>query len=84
MVNQIVQVIGSLSILVAFVLAQRRRLTTDSRVYLVLNAAGSLILGVIAIIERQIGFILLELVWTGVSAYGLWRSYWAQRSGDSA
>jgi hypothetical protein len=79
MVNQIVQVVGSFAILVAFFLAQRKKLSTDSRPYHVLNAVGSVILGVIAIIEVQFGFIILEVAWTAVSLLGLWRSY--QRPG---
>jgi hypothetical protein len=79
MVNQIVQVVGSFAILVAFFLAQRKKLSTDSRPYLMLNTVGSVILGVIAIIEVQFGFIILEVAWTAVSGWGLWRTY--QRAG---
>lgn len=75
MVLQLVQAFGALLILVAFVLVQRKRMSTESRGYLWLNCLGSLVLMVVAIIAVQIGFIVLELAWAGVSAFGLWRGY---------
>lgn len=72
--DQIVQVLGSLLILVAFVAAQRGRLSASSPVYLALNFAGSLVLAVLAAHERQAGFLLLEGCWAIVSAAGLVRA----------
>jgi len=72
---QLVQALGALLILVAFVLVQRKRMSTESGGYLWLNFLGSLVLFVVAAIAVQIGFIVLELAWAGVSAVGLWRSY---------
>ena len=74
MVEQIVQVGGSLLILSAFVAAQQRRLDQDSWPYLALNLAGSAILAVLAFIGQQWGFLLLEGVWAVVSAHGLLRA----------
>jgi len=70
-VGQAVQVLGAALILVAFVLAQRRRLTTDSVVYLTLNALGAGILAVVAGVNRDLGFTILEVTWAIVSAGGL-------------
>lgn len=67
---QVFQIIGALFILTAFVLSQMRRLAPDSLTYLSLNFIGSLILAVLAAIDRQWGFILLEGVWAVVSAVG--------------
>lgn len=75
MVLQVVQSVGALLILVAFVLVQRGKMGTDTRWYLWLNSLGSLVLMIVAVLEVQIGFIVLELVWAAVSAIGLWRSY---------
>jgi hypothetical protein len=71
--DQIVQVAGALLILAAFAAAQFGRLDVESRPYLWLNLIGALILAVLAYVERQWGFLLLETVWAGVSAWSLVR-----------
>jgi hypothetical protein len=68
---QVIQIIGALIILGAFAGSQLGGLPTDSRRYLTLNVVGSAILTVLAVIEGQIGFILLEGVWAIVSAWSL-------------
>jgi hypothetical protein len=70
-VDQVVQVVGALLILAAFAAAQFGWLRTHSRVYLVLNLVGSIVLTVLAWYEEQWGFLLLEAVWAVVSAWGL-------------
>ncbi len=68
---QVIQVAGSLLILAGFAAAQAGRLSIDSRRYLILNFVGSAILAVLAWIDRQWGFLLLEGVWAVVSLYSL-------------
>jgi hypothetical protein len=75
--DQVVQLIGAVLILAAFLLAQQRRLATDSVVYLALNAAGAGLLAVVAVLDRDIGFTLLETTWAVVSTAGLVR--WLKR-----
>jgi hypothetical protein len=72
--DQLVQIVGALLILVAFAAAQLGRLDPHSRPYLVLNLLGAAILTVLAWREGQWGFLLLESVWTAVSAWGLLKS----------
>ncbi len=75
--DQLVQIVGALLILSAFAAAQFGAMDPHSRVYLVLNLVGSVVLAVLAWEERQWGFLLLEVVWAGVSLWGLvqlWRS----------
>ena len=69
--EQLVQVIGALLILTAFAAAQFGRLDQRSVSYLVLNLIGSAILAVLAAIEEQLGFLLLEGIWAIVSAWSL-------------
>ena len=46
-------------------------MSPHSRVYLVLNLAGSAILTVVALLGSDWGFLLLESVWAAVSLWGL-------------
>jgi len=68
-----VELVGAVVILSAFVLAQVGRLPTDSLAYLVLNLAGAGTLAVVALIDGDVGFVLLEGVWSAVSAVALAR-----------
>lgn len=71
--DQIVQVLGSLLVLAAFVAAQRRWLSPESRPYLALNLVGAGILAVLAAHEGQFGFLLLEFCWAVVAGATLVR-----------
>lgn len=73
MLGQIIQIVGSILVLVGFAAAQFGRLKQDSLAYLVLNAAGSGILAVLALQGQQWGFLLLEGTWCVVSVLGLIR-----------
>lgn len=70
--DQLIQVAGALLILAGFAAVQFERMRPDSRLYLTLNLIGSAILAVLAWVETQWGFLLLEGVWAIVSAWGLW------------
>jgi hypothetical protein len=71
--DQAAQVFGSLLILAAFVAAQLGATSTKSRIYLMLNLAGSIVLTIIAAMQLQLGFLLLEGCWAVVSAWELVR-----------
>lgn len=71
MIDQIVQVSGSLMILTAFLLLQLHRLQVSSYVYIGLNLVGSIILAINAFILQSWGFFLLETVWAIVSTISL-------------
>jgi hypothetical protein len=70
-VEQVVQVIGSMLVLAAFVAAQKGWLPQRSARYLLLNFTGSTVLSAAAIAGSQWGFLLLEGVWALVSGVGL-------------
>jgi hypothetical protein len=70
-VDQLVQIVGALLILIAFAAAQFGAMDPHSRLYLILNLFGSLVLAVLAWRERQWGFLLLESVWAAVSLWSL-------------
>ncbi|MFC1431628.1 hypothetical protein ACEZDB_13340 [Streptacidiphilus sp. N1-3] len=71
MVEQSVQIIGSVLILIPFALAQLGRVDPHARSYLLFNVVGSAVLAVDAAVGRQWGFLLLEGTWALVSLVGL-------------
>ena len=68
---QMVSLLGAFLILLPFAATQLNRLAVRSVPYQALNLLGSGLLEVVALMERQYGFILLEAVWAGVSLWGL-------------
>jgi hypothetical protein len=65
------QLVGAILILVAFIAAQRGAMAPKNLAYLVLNLVGSAILAVLALLDSDWGFLLLEGVWAIVSAWSL-------------
>jgi hypothetical protein len=68
---QTISVIGALLILLPFVGSQVGRLSNRSVTYQGLNILGSMVLTIVAVLERQYGFILLETAWAIASFAGL-------------
>jgi hypothetical protein len=67
----ILQIVGAVLILVPFTLAQMGRLPVTAVSYLVLNLIGAIVLAVLAAVDEQWGFLLLETCWSAVAAWGL-------------
>jgi hypothetical protein len=85
MLHQILSFVGALLILIAYVGHQLKWMESRSAAYNILNAVGSAILGYIALRPFQVGFVVLEFVWAGVSLYALIRvSRSARRGGEKA
>ncbi len=64
---QAVSVVGALAVLLAFAANQLGKVELDNLPYQLANLVGSAILTVVAVVEVQLGFILLEGVWALVS-----------------
>jgi len=66
---QVISILGSLTILAAYGASQFRLISSASLLYSALNLVGSAVLAVIALIEHQWGFLLLEGVWALISLW---------------
>jgi hypothetical protein len=70
-VLQVVSVLGALAVLAAYAANQFRFIGPSNLSYSVMNFVGSAVLTVIAVVEAQWGFLLLEGVWALVSLWGV-------------
>ena len=68
---QVVSVLGALAILAAYAANQFGLIGPSNLSYSAMNFVGSAVLAVIAVVEVQWGFILLEGVWAIVSLWGV-------------
>ena len=83
MALQLLSVTGALMVLAAYALIQSgvwRELDTG---YLALNIVGSLLLGIVAIADQRVGFILLEFAWAGLGLIGVARAIKARKTADA-
>jgi hypothetical protein len=71
MVIQVISIVGALAILLAYAANQFRWTDASNLLYQLANLLGSGILTVVAVIEVQLGFILLEGAWTLLSLWSL-------------
>ncbi len=65
--------VGAMLILVAYAGHQMAWMNPRRAAYNILNAIGSAILGYIAFHPFQVGFVVLEVTWTVISLYALFR-----------
>lgn len=67
MLGQVVQMVGAIIVLTGFIANQRFGLSSDSFWFLLANFLGTTILAVVAGVNRDAGFVLVEGVWAVVS-----------------
>ena len=79
MLVQIISVVGALMVLSAYGLLQGGVWRELNVGYLAFNIVGSLLLGVVAIVDQRIGFIFLEFAWAGLGLIGVARAVKARR-----
>ncbi|MBS0171271.1 MAG: hypothetical protein JSR62_13035 [Nitrospira sp.] len=80
MVMQVISVAGALMVLLAYGLNQAGTWRELDAGYLALNIVGSLLLGIVAIEDRRVGFVLLEFAWAGIALVGVARAIRARRA----
>ena len=70
---QLISLVGAFMQLTVYALMQVGRLDSASYPYQLANTVGSLMMTVVASINHEYGFILMEAVWFLTSLYGLGR-----------
>ena len=71
MLLHIISILGALAVLGAFAANQLGWINPSQFSYTLANFVGAAILTVVAIVDRQIGFVLLQGAWTLVSLVGM-------------
>ncbi len=80
MLLQVISVLGALMVLAAYGLNQGGVWRELHAGYLGLNIVGSLLLGIVAIADQRIGFIVLEFAWAGLGLIGVARAVRARQN----
>ena len=68
---QLISVLGALAILAAYAANLFGLVQPSNLWYSVANFLGSAVLTVVAVVDRQLGFLLLEGTWALVSLWGI-------------
>jgi hypothetical protein len=78
-VLQVISVLGSLAILGAFSATLFGWIQPSNLWYSVANFLGSAVLTVVAVVDQQLGFLLLEGTWALVSLWGIFSALRGRR-----
>jgi len=83
MLFQIMSMVGALMVLSAYALIQSGIWRELDPGYLALNIVGSLLLGIVAIVDQRMGFIFLEFAWAGLGLVGVARAIKARKAAEA-
>jgi hypothetical protein len=73
MLFQLLSLAGAGLVLIAFIALQLGRMEREDVAFNLLNFAGSVLLGWVAIVDHRLGFIVLEVAWAAFSLIPLVR-----------
>ena len=73
LLDQLISLVGAAMILAGYLALQRGWLQRESRAFNALNFVGSALLTYVAVLDRRIGFIILEAAWALLSLPGTLR-----------
>lgn len=76
MLLQLVNIIGSVSVLSAYFLASTGKVNGNSWSYIAFNMIGAVLLGAVAIYFMLYGYILLNAVWGIIGLSAIYRKVW--------
>lgn len=76
---QALNIAGAVCLLIAFVGLKTNRTPQDSLAYNIANGMGGLLLGIVAVFDVRIGWIIMETLWVGISARAIWKYYERKR-----
>ena len=81
---QVASFAGALMVLIAYAGHQMGWMRSASPIHNILNAAGSGILGYIALRPFQLGFVVMECSWVLLSIWALWKHHGKHASSQKA
>ena len=80
---QLASLFGAATVLVAYVMLQRRKWSDRDGVYLWFNLVGAILLIIVALWDRRAGFVILESAWAGISLWSLFSNRRNQSTASS-
>ena len=67
---QVLSIVGALAVLAAFAADQLGWISPQRLPYALANFVGAALLTVVAVVDQQVGFIVLQGAWTLISLFG--------------